>query len=102
MQSEPGSGPGIKDGTNKKRPEGPRSGGCHPQSVPVELQQVVSGGDEAPFRPNGRQASSFEALHPPVRLDLGEDRLDHALSSFVEVVAFLGRHRSSHEVVGPT
>jgi hypothetical protein len=61
--------------------EDPRSGCCHPQGVSVELQKVVSGGDQAPFRANGRPASSFEAPDPSVRLDLGEDRLDHALSS---------------------
>jgi hypothetical protein len=66
----------IKEGS-----EDPRSGWCQPQVVSVELEKVVSGGDQAPFRPDGRPASSFEALHPPVRLDLGEHRLDHALSS---------------------
>jgi hypothetical protein len=60
--------------------EDPRSRHCGRQGVPVKLQKVVSGGDQAPFRACGRPASSFEALDSPVRLDLGKDRLDHPLS----------------------
>jgi hypothetical protein len=69
--------------------------------VPVELQEVVGCRDQAPFRPSGRPASSFEAIDPPVRLDLGEDRLDHALAFRIELASSLGGHDSSHEVVGP-
>ena len=50
----------------------------------MELQEVVSRRNQAPFRACGRPASSFEAPDPSVRLDLAKDRLDHALSSCVE------------------
>ena len=67
----------------------------------MELQEVVSGGDQAPFRASGRPASSFEALDPTVRLDLGEDGLDHALAFGVELATGLGGHHPAHEVIGP-
>jgi hypothetical protein len=50
------------------------------EAVAVELEEVVGGGDETPFRPCGRLASSFEAVDPSVRLDLGKDGFDHPLS----------------------
>lgn len=80
---------------------GPRSACWRGQLVSVELQEVVSGCNQAPFRANGRPAPSFEAVDPAVRLDLGEDGLDHALAFGVELAADLGGDHPSHEVVGP-
>jgi hypothetical protein len=53
------------------------SGGCGRQGVSVELEEVVGGGDQAPFRAGGHPASAFEASDASVGLDLAEDRLDH-------------------------
>ena len=68
--------------------------------VSVELQKVVSGGNKAPFRAGGRPASSFEAVDPPVCLDLGKDGFDHPFSLRVELAAGFCGEDSSHEVVG--
>ena len=38
------------------------------QTVAVELEQVVGGGDDAPFGAGGREASAFEAVDAPVAL----------------------------------
>jgi PPOX class probable F420-dependent enzyme len=67
----------------------------------VELQKVVSGRNQAPFRACGRPASSFEALDPTVRLDLRKDGFDHALAFGIELATRLGDHHSAHEVIGP-
>ena len=58
----------------------PDSGCRGRQSVSVELQQVVGGGDQAPFRADGRPTPAFEPPRASVLLDVGEDRLDHLLS----------------------
>lgn len=80
--------PPVRPQTVKLAPSGngrglraPNSGCRGRQSVPVELQEVVSGGDQAPFGADGRPASAFEPPSAPGLLDLGEDRLDHPLSS---------------------
>ena len=70
------------------------------QGVSVELQEVVSGSDQAPFRPNGRPAPAFEAPRASVLLDVGEHRLDHSLAPGVELLARRRLERPSHEVVG--
>ena len=77
------SAPDGETGTseNGRGLRAPNSGRRGRQSVSVELQEVVSGCDQAPFRANGRPASAFEPPRAPVLLDLGEDRLDHPLSS---------------------
>jgi hypothetical protein len=78
----------------------PGSAGRDGQGVSVELEEVVGGGDQAPFRARGSPASSFEASDPSVRLGLAEDRLPHAQRAGIELVAVLGGEHSPHEVVG--
>lgn len=56
----------------------------------MELQEVVSGGDQAPFRADGRPTPAFEPPRTSVLLDLGEDPLDHRLPSCLET----GVHRN--------
>jgi hypothetical protein len=58
-------------------------GGCDP--VLVELQQVVGGGDQSPFRPGGGSATSSELPEPAVVLDLPERRLDRPGALAVEL-----------------
>lgn len=65
----------------------------------VELQEVVGGGDQPPFRERGRSSSSLELVDAPVVLGLCEHRLDHRLSSSVEPVCILGRERLAHRRV---
>jgi hypothetical protein len=48
--------------------------------VAVELEQVVGGGDQAPFGADGCPASSVEAVQAAVELGLREHRLDELLS----------------------
>jgi hypothetical protein len=71
------------------------------QTAAVELQEVVSGGDQAPFRANRRPTAVFEAPRASVLLDVGEDGLDHHLAAGVELLARGALERPSHEVVGP-
>jgi hypothetical protein len=49
-------------------------GGCGP--VVVELEQILGGGVQSPFRPCGGSASSSELSEAAVVLDLSEGRLD--------------------------
>jgi hypothetical protein len=58
-----------------------RSHRGEPQGVSVKLEQVVGGGDQAPFGAGRGPASSFEAPDPSVGLDLAEDGLHHAQPS---------------------
>ena len=67
----------------------------------MELQKVVCGGDQTPFRARGRPASSFEAPDPAVDLDLGEVRLEQSLAPAVEGAARLAGEHPAHEVIGP-
>src|SRR5438309_8457159 len=53
-------------------PPGPSSGRCDGHLVLVELQQVVGGGDQAPFRACGGSASSQKLIDAPVVLGLCE------------------------------
>jgi len=64
-------------------PPGRPSGRCEGHLVLVELQQVVGGGDQSPFRACGGSASSQKLTDAPVVLGLCEHRLDHHLSSSV-------------------
>ena len=52
------------------------SGGCEREVVLVQLQQVVGGGDQAPFGSAGGSAASLEAVDAAVELRVGEDGLD--------------------------
>src|SRR4051794_32868987 len=72
---------------NGRAPRAPDLGCRGRQVVPVELQEVVGGGDETPFRADGRPAPAFEASGATVLLDIGEDRLDHHLAARVELLA---------------
>ena len=58
----------------RPRPSGGR------ERVPVKFQEVVRGGDRAPFRSDGGAASSVEAIDPAVVLGLAEHGLDHRLA----------------------
>jgi len=65
----------------------------------VELEEVVGGGDQPPFRERGRSSSSLELVDAPVVLGLCEHRLDYRLSSSVEPVSVLGRECVAHRRV---
>jgi dienelactone hydrolase len=67
--------------------------------VVVELEEVVGGCDQAPFRPRGGTASSSQPGDPAVVFDLSEHRLDAASSFFVELAADLDREHAAHERV---
>src|SRR5215217_9548030 len=51
--------------------------------VAVELEEVVAGGDEPPFRPAGRSPAALEAADLAAVLQLTEDRLDRGLAPAV-------------------
>ena len=61
-----------------------RTLGGEGELVAVELEEVVCGGDQSPFRPGGRSASSREPVEPAIELHLREHRLDHRLAFSVE------------------
>src|SRR5438876_1621275 len=69
--------------------------------VAVEFEEVVGGGEEAPFGSDGGSASSEETVGASVCLDLAEDGFDHALAFEVELFAVLGCEHASGEVVEP-
>src|SRR3954471_21732600 len=77
------------------------SGGLRRRGVLVELQHVVGGVDEPPFRPAGRSGSSEESVAAAVEPGVAEDGLDHALAPGVEFAAALGREDAAHEVIEP-
>jgi hypothetical protein len=60
----------------------------------VELQEIVGGGDEPPFRPAGRSAAALEAADLAVELELAEDRLDGCLALAVKRAAVRGGERT--------
>ena len=66
----------------------------------MELEEVVGGGDEAPFRVAGGSAAALEAVEAAVELRVREHRLDGFLSSSVERFAELGLEHGAHERVG--
>src|SRR6185312_17284292 len=51
-------------------------GRCGGDAVAVELEEVVGGGDQSPFRPAGGSPAALEASDLAVELDLAEDGLD--------------------------
>jgi hypothetical protein len=59
----------------------------------VELQDVVSGGHQMPFRAAGGSPTTHEAIEPPVELHLRKDRLDRRLAFSV----VLGDGHPSHQ-----
>ena len=65
----------------------------------MQLQQVVGGGDQPPFGPDGASAALVEASHAAVVFGLAEDGLDHRLASPVELPAALAGQHPSHEGV---
>jgi transposase len=65
----------------------------------VELDQVVGGGDQAPFAAHRGSASSSEAVESAVEFGVAEDRLDHGLASSVELACVLCREHAAHEGV---
>ena len=75
------------------------SGGAGGEVVAVELEEIVGGGDQSPFRPAGRSAAALEALDHAVELELAEHRLDRDLALAVErPPAGRGEH-TPHEVI---
>ena len=56
----------------------------------MELEEVVGGGDQAPFGADGGSAAALEAVQAAVELRVREDGLDHRLAFAVELVAELG------------
>jgi hypothetical protein len=71
------------------------------ERVAVKLEEVVGGGDQAPFRADGGPASSLEAIDATVVLGLAEHGLDHRLALPVEPDAALGGQDAAHERVEP-
>jgi hypothetical protein len=67
--------------------------------VSVKLEEVVGGGDQAPFGSDGGSAASLEAGHAAVVLGVAEDGLDHRLTPSVELAAALAGEDAAHEVV---
>jgi hypothetical protein len=64
--------PDLKTAEGGRAPQATAGG----QGVPMELQEIVGGRDEPPFRAGGGPTAAFEPPDPAVRLDLAEDRLD--------------------------
>ena len=56
-----------------------RRSGCGRGGAP-ELEQVVGGGDQSPFRAHRGSSSTLEAVAATVELGVAEDRFDHALA----------------------
>jgi len=65
-----------------------RRGGA---GVAPELEQVVGGGDQAPFRATGGSAAALEAVDAAVEFGVCEDRFDHLGALAVDLRAGLGR-----------
>jgi hypothetical protein len=61
-----------------------RSGGC--QGVPVEFEEVVGGGDQAPICADGGSAASVNWFIPRLNF-VAEDGLDHRLALSVKLAA---------------
>jgi hypothetical protein len=64
--------------------------GVRRRSGGVELEKVVSRGDQSPFRLTSGQAASLESSDPAVELRVREHRLDHVLAFGVERFALGG------------
>src|SRR3954468_22756627 len=67
--------------------------------VAVELEEVVGGGDQSPFRAAGRSAAALKALDLAVELQLAEDRLDRGLALPVKRAPLRGREHAAHGVI---
>ena len=65
-----------------------------------QFEQVVSGADERPFRPDLRQAPQQELPEAAAPLDLAEDRLDGLHAQGVTLAASLGLQLAPHPVAG--
>src|ERR687886_548359 len=79
----------------RRAPAATRSGGL----VAVELQEVVGGGDQSPFRPARRSSAALEAVDPSVELRVSEYRLDQRGAFLVERLAGVGLKHAPHERV---
>src|SRR3954451_19836553 len=77
----------------------PRSGCRGGESVLVELEDVVAGGDESPLAATGGSAAALEAFDRAVELDLPEHRLDRDLTLPVELLATLCGEHAAYERV---
>jgi hypothetical protein len=93
-QGRSGRWTGVRS-CRRRGPSGPRGG----ELVLVELQQVVGGGDQAPFRSDRRSSPSVEAVDAAVELGVSEDGLDQFLSLSVELGAVVGFKDAGHERV---
>src|SRR3954468_13661332 len=71
-----------------------------PVEVPVELDEVVGGGHEAPFGAGGGSSAAVKAREAAVVFGVAEDRLDELASLLVEGAAELGVEDAAHEVIG--
>src|SRR5215216_6212385 len=89
----------LRDGAPAHRRAGGSLAGEGGDPVAVELEEVVAGGDEPPFRAAGRSSAALEASDLAVELQLTEDRFDRGLAPPVERTAIRGREHASHEVV---
>jgi hypothetical protein len=67
--------------------------------VSVKFEEVVSGGDQPPFRADRSSATSSEAIDAAVELRVGEDGLDHRLTLTVELATALSGEDPAHERV---
>src|SRR4051794_28605892 len=81
------------------RPAAAVSGCDGGAAVAVELEEIVGGCDEPPFRPAGRSAAALEASDLAVELQLAEDGLDGDLSSPVSGAPDGRGEHAAHEVI---
>src|SRR4051812_44521225 len=65
----------------------------------MELEQVVSGGDQSPVAADGGSPAALEAFDRAIELDLPEHRLDRDLALAVEVMAGGCGEHATHEGV---
>src|SRR5215218_801554 len=101
-----GSGDGVVSGVNAAAPApapaepAGRLGRHWRQGVAPELEEVVGGGDEAPFGAGGVSAAAVEAVDAAIEFGLAEDGFDHGLAFAVELGAAVGREPLAHRGVG--
>ena len=77
----------------------PSLDGHREDPVAVELEEIVGGGDEPPFRPAGRSSAALEAADLSVELQLAEDGFDRCLALALEPAAVWGCEHASHKVI---
>src|SRR3954451_2250421 len=63
----------------------------------VELEPVLSGGNQSPLTAAGGSAAALEAVERAVELDLAEHGLDRDLALPVEVAAARCREHATHK-----